>query len=438
VVVGKNYTVNVTLKNNYNRTLVGKVYIGNRYNEKNTYEQGIFTVNDPLTFRIAPNSKNTYELPIVFNREVNGPIEFIIDVDGAATDNNRKVTAQSTFFQFNAKNLLNVKKVWYNNTIMPKISTVNHGGGLFVNYPVAGYNNTCIVALDNEISIPATYRMWVDVYDSKGVLKATSKEKIVTVNNRNSNDPLQTVEFDIFFEEGFLGYTLFHAVTTDDFGNVEILYTEGFGTVSRNINPNSNIGRYSAIDLLNKVPTSMNKVTEVVSPLNIKDLTYSESGVTAIISSGLSSNHPVNITYYYNIEIQENKNTIYKSPNYQDMIHSTESKPLNIKLNELDPEKSYEITFRVSIPNFALKSGNYLPIELKKSLKINSDVIDVENSPPGINFPEIADNEEINHEVPNMDGGEDTLEPELTMIQNIMNSVKNMISKIPLIGGFVS
>ena len=37
VLVGKNYTTYVTLKSNYNRTLTGKLYVGDHYNDDNTY-----------------------------------------------------------------------------------------------------------------------------------------------------------------------------------------------------------------------------------------------------------------------------------------------------------------------------------------------------------------------------------------------------------------
>ncbi|MBA2861724.1 hypothetical protein [Methanococcus maripaludis] len=439
VFVGKNYTLDVTLKNNYNRTLTGKLYIGNHYNEENVYESGVFETSDPITFKLSPKEKNTYSIDLKFNREVNGLIEIVVDTEGAAVDEDDDIAGYSTMVHFDAYNIMDVRKVWYNNTILPKIATINENGALFVNYPLAGFNNSCVASFESRVSDDITYKMWVEVYDSDGNLKATSDKKNVLVKSKTSSENLQTADFDIFFEEGFVGYTLFHAVPLTDFEDVDIFYTEGSGTVSKDINPLAPVGRYSSIDLLNAIPTSTNKITEVVAPINIDDMVYNENSLNVVISSGLSSIYPVNLTYFYKITISNDKETIYKSPTYEDIIHSTESKPLTIKLGDIDGEK-YNIVFEVEIPDFAMGSGKYYPMILKKSLTIynNQEIIMEEVTADESEIQASTDTIEETIEDDNASENQSSnINEDNGIIGSIMDTISAIASRIPIIRNFV-
>lgn len=438
VFVGKNYTMNVTLKNNYNRTLTGKLYVGDHYDEDNSYESGVFETTEPITFKLSPKEKNTYSIDLKFNREVNGLIEVVVDTNGAAVDEDDDIAGYSTMVHFDAYNILDIRKVWYNNTILPKIVTINEKGGLFLNYPLAGFNNSCAVSFESMVSEDITYKMWVEVYDSNGNLKATSDKKNVLVNAKSTSGNLQTADFDIFFEEGFIGYTLFHAVPLNDFEDVDIFYTEGSGTVSKDINPLAPVGRYSSIDLLSSIPTSTNKVTEVVAPINIDDMAYTENNLNVVISSGLSSIYPVNLTYFYKITISNDNKIIYKSPTYKDIIHSTESKPLKIKLGDVDGE-TYDIVFEVEIPDFAMESGTYHSMILKKYLTIanNQEIITHEENSEPETYVEPKTEVENTGENSDLENQSATEEENRGIIGNILDTVSSIASNIPIIRNFV-
>ncbi|MBA2839492.1 hypothetical protein HNP87_000004 [Methanococcus maripaludis] len=438
VFVGKNYTMNVTLKNNYNRTLTGKLYVGDHYDEDNSYESGVFETTEPITFKLSPKEKNTYSIDLKFNREVNGLIEVVVDTNGAAVDEDDDIAGYSTMVHFDAYNILDIRKVWYNNTILPKIATINKNGGLFLNYPLAGFNNSCAVSFESMVSDDITYKMWVEVYDSNGNLKATSNKKNVLVKAKSTNGNLQTADFDIFFEEGFIGYTLFHAVPLNDFEDVDIFYTEGSGTVSKDINPLAPVGRYSSIDLLSSIPTSTNKVTEVVAPIKIDDMAYTENNLNVVISSGLSSIYPVNLTYFYRITISNNNKIIYKSPTYKDIIHSTESKPLKIKLGDVDGE-TYDIVFEVEIPDFAREYGTYHSMILKKYLTIanNQEIITEEENSESETYVEPKTNVENTEENSDLENQSTTADENRGIIGNILDTISSIASNIPIIRNFV-
>ncbi|MBA2852067.1 hypothetical protein HNP89_000004 [Methanococcus maripaludis] len=438
VFVGKNYTMNVTLKNNYNRTLTGKLYVGDHYDEDNSYESGVFETTEPITFKLSPKEKNTYSIDLKFNREVNGLIEVVVDTNGAAVDEDDDIAGYSTMVHFDAHNILDIRKVWYNNTILPKIATINENGGLFLNYPLAGFNNSCAVSFESMVSDDITYKMWVEVYDSNGNLKATSNKKNVLVKAKSTSGTLQTADFDIFFEEGFIGYTLFHAVPLNDFEDVDIFYTEGSGTVSKDINPLAPVGRYSSIDLLSAIPTSTNKVTEVVAPIKIDDMAYTENNLNVVISSGLSSIYPVNLTYFYRITISNDNKIIYKSPTYKDIIHSTESKPLKIKLGDVDGE-TYDIVFEVEIPDFAMESGTYHSMILKKYLTIanNQEIITEEENSEPETYVEPKTNVENTEENSDLENQSATADENRGIIGNILDTVSSIASNIPIIRNFV-
>ncbi|ABO35984.1 conserved hypothetical protein [Methanococcus maripaludis C5] len=434
VLVGKNYTAYVSLKNNYNRTLTGKLYVGEHYASDDIYESDVFESSEPITFKLGPKEVISYPITLKFNKELNGPIEFVYEVQGPPNNEDSDISGHSTFCHVNAYNALDIRRVEYNNTILPKIATLNENSNVFAEYPIAGFNNSCMVSVESCIPKDIAYKMWVDVYDSNGELKAISNEKIVVVKSKN----VQEINFEMFFEEGFLGYTLFHAIPLSDFENVEILYTEGSGTVSKAIDPTAPIGRYSKIDLMGRVPTSTTEVTEIVAPIKIEDMTYSENNLDMIISSGLSSIYPVNLSYYYRVTISTNNETIYKSPTYKDIIHSTESKPLKIKLGDVDGE-NYNIVFEVEIPDFAKESGKYYPMTLKKSLNIyNNQEITFEETTAEdseVKTEEVA--EEITEASSNSDDQSNNINEDSGIIGSIMDKLGSFASKIPIIKNLI-
>ena len=363
----------------------------------------------------------------------------VVDTNGAAVDEDDDNAGYSTMIHFDAYNIMDVRKVWYNNTILPKIATINKNGALFVNYPLAGFNNSCVASFESRVSKDVTYKMWVEVYDSNGDLKATSDKKNVLVKAKTSNENLKTADFDIFFEEGFIGYTLFHAVPLTDFEDVDIFYTEGSGTVSKDINPLAPVGRYSSIDLLNAITTSTNKFMEVVAPIKIDDMSYTEHMLDVVISSGLSSIYPVNLTYFYKVTISNDNETIYKSPTYEDIIRSAESKPLKIKLGDTDGEK-YNIVFEVEIPDFAMESGKYYSMILKKSLTIyeNQEIVIEEVTTNESEIQVIKDVvEETIEETSDSENQFSNINENNGIIGGIIDTIGAIASRIPIIRNFV-
>ncbi len=429
VLVGKNYTMEVTLKNNYNKTLSGYILVEDDFKEE------VAEYPTEIYFEVRAHGKETYSIPMKFNREVNGDIKITVKTDYALADSIRTV-------HFNAYSILNIKKVYYNNTLKPKIATVNKDSHLFVDYPVAGFNNTCVVVLENPLNKKVRYKTWIEVVDHNGSLRAKSSEKIVEVPPRSINDGITTVDFKIEFKEGFEGYTVFFAVPiVDEFKDIEIIYTEGTGTISKEISDYYKIGRYSAIDLLSKVPTSINKVTKVIAPLNIDNLSYDENQIHAHISSELASNYPVNISYEYWVEMEKNGSTVYRSKYYRGTLHSLETNLVNIPVNDLD-NGNYTANLYTKIPDFVYDNGKYHPMILKKSINLTLEKkeshMETENN-KNTEFNAEEQNPDINKLAENStENSQSSKQPEESREQgflgnvfsSVVNSIKGLISMI--------
>jgi hypothetical protein len=167
-------------------------------------------------------------------------------------------------------------------------------------------------------------------------------------------------------------------------------------------------------------------------------MAYTENNLNVVISSGLSSIYPVNLTYFYKITISNDNKIIYKSPTYKDIIHSTESKPLKIKLGDVDGE-TYDIVFEVEIPDFAMESGTYHSMILKKYLTIanNQEIITHEENSEPETYVEPKTEVENTGENSDLENQSATEEENRGIIGNILDTVSSIASNIPIIRNFV-
>ncbi|ACV25012.1 hypothetical protein [Methanocaldococcus fervens] len=355
VLAGKEYNMTIIIKNIYNKTLSGKITIDD------DFEKGIANYTKEIPFIIKAHEVKEINVPITFYKEVNGDLKITVSVERGA----KEYTSITHFF---ATFPVDVVKVEYNNTLLlGRINVVKGCGGIYSAKPVAGFNNTCLVKIRNKINSEVKCDVWVEVVDRDGNVRAKSDVKTVKLNNYSEVE----IAFPIFFEEGFEGYTLVHIIPKS-VENVDIIYTEGHGIHLVKIPSYYKVGRYSEIDVLgNKIPTGMHVVTEVISPINIEDLSYNSSFLSAKIRN---DKFPVNLTVQYWVEIREGSNIHYKSSIYQTNVYPKSEKELKIPLNLNNLENgTYNITLYVKINDFAIFNNEKVPVILKKStsVKIN-------------------------------------------------------------------
>ena len=375
VLVGKKYNMTIILKNIYNKTLYGKITIDD------DFPKGVANYTKTINFSIYPHTTKKINVPIIFYREVNGDLKITVSVDGGAKD-------YTSLAHFCAVLPIDVIRVYYNNTLLlGRINAINKNGGIYINKPVAGFNNTCVVELRNKLNKDIVCDVWVEVIDENGSIKAKSNCKTVTLKKLSTAE----ISFPIFFDEGFEGYTIAHIIPKS-LENVDIVYTEGYGIHPVPISNYYEVGRYSAIDLLgNKVATGTHVVTEVISPVNIENISYNDSILTAKIRN---DKFPVNLTIQYWAVIENNSKIYYKSPIYQEEIYPKSEKSLKIPLDTKTLKfGGYNVTLYIKIDDFALYNNKKVPVILKKTLyfeKVNmaptneNITMEIPNSKPEI------------------------------------------------------
>ncbi|CAB3289794.1 conserved protein of unknown function [Methanocaldococcus lauensis] len=355
VLVGKKYNMTIILKNIYNKTLYGKITIDDNF------PKGVANYTKTINFSIYPHTTKKINVPIIFYREINGDLKITVSVDGGAKDS-------TSLAHFCAVLPIDIIRVYYNNTLLlGKINTINKNGGIYINKPIAGFNNTCVVELRNKLNKDIVCDVWVEVIDENGTIKAKSNCKTVTLKKLSTTE----ISFPIFFDEGFEGYTIAHIIPKS-LENVDITYTEGYGIHPVPISNYYEIGRYSAIDLLgNKVATGTHVVTEVISPVNIENISYNDSILIAKIRN---DKFPVNLTIQYWAVIENNSKIYYKSPTYQEEIYPKSEKSLKIPIDTKTLKFGrYNVTLYIKIDDFALYNNKKVPIILQKSVSLTNN-----------------------------------------------------------------
>ena len=367
VLVGKKYNMTIIIKNIYNRTLSGKITI------EDDFEDKIANYTKEIPFTIEPHKTKEINVPIIFYKEVNGDLKITVSVKGGTKD-------YTSLAHFYAILPVDVIRVYYNNTLLGKINVIKGEGGIYSTKPIAGFNNTCVVALRNKLNSKLNCDVWVEVIDKDGKVRAKSDIKTVKLDNYSEAE----VAFPIFFEEGFEGYTVAHIIPKS-VENVDIIYTEGYGIHLVKISDYYGVGRYSEIDILgNEIPTGTHKVTEIISPVNIENLTYNSSGY--ILKAKIRNDKfPVNLTVQYWVDISRGSSIYYKSSIFQTNVYPKSEKELMIPL-KLDELKSgvYNVTLYVKVNDFAIFNHKKVPAVLKKSITIringSEEVMQLESS----------------------------------------------------------
>ncbi|ADC69932.1 conserved hypothetical protein [Methanocaldococcus sp. FS406-22] len=373
VLIGKKYNMSIILKNIYNKTLSGKIIVDDNF------KYGVVNYSKEIPFAITPHQTKEISIPIVFYKEVNGDLKITVSVKGGAKD-------YTCFAHFYAISPIDIVRIYYNNTLLlGRINVIKGNGGIYSAKPIAGFNNTCVVVLRNNLNSKVDCDIWIEVIDKDGNVRAKSSAKTVHLNNYSEVE----VEFPIFFDEGFEGYTVAHIIPKS-VENVDIIYTEGYGIHLVKISNYYRVGRYSAIDILgDEIPTGTHVVTEVISPVNIEDLNYNNNILKAKIRN---DKFPVNLTVQYWVEVSKGSNIYYKSSIFQTEIYPKSEKELMIPLRLEGLESgTYNVTLYVRINDFALFNYQKVPVILKKSISIEI------NGSKGVEGHEFSEkNEKIN------------------------------------------
>lgn len=344
----------IFIKNIYNKTLSGKITIDDNFKD------GIANYSKEIPFTIEPHQIKEINVPIIFYKEVNGDLKITVSVKGGAKD-------YTSLAHFYAISPIGIVRIYYNNTLLlGKINVIKENSGIYSAKPIAGFNNTCVVILRNNLNSKVDCDVWIEVIDKDGKVRAKSGIKTVKLDNYSE----AKVAFPIFFEEGFEGYTVAHIIPKS-VENVDIIYTEGYGIHLVKISDYYRVGRYSAVDVLgNKIPTGTHVVTEVISPVNIENLAYNSS--SDVLKAKIKNDKfPVNLTVQYWVDVSRGSNIYYKSSIFQTEIYPKSEKELIVPLTLGDLESGiYNITLYVRVNNFALFNYQKVPVILKKSISI--------------------------------------------------------------------
>jgi len=348
VIIGKTYNMTICLKNIYNKTLLGEVILSDKFGK------GVVNYTQKVSFTASPHKIVNITIPITFHKEVNGDIKIEVKANDAVKD-------YITSAHFYAVSPISIVRVYYNNTLLlGRVNIINGSGGVYTNKPVAGFNNTCIVILRNDLNSNITCKVWVEVIDKQGKVRAKSCVKTIKLQKDSEGE----LSFPIFFNEGFEGYTIVHVIPSSYDRHIDLLYTEGYGIHPVEIPQYYEVGRYSAVDILgNEVPTGTHVVTEVIAPILITHLKY-DKDKNAILATLENEKFPVNLTVYYWIIAKNWSSSIY-SVN----LYPKSSKEVLIPMNLSSGE--YNITFYAKVDNFALYNNTLIPVILKKSIVVN-------------------------------------------------------------------
>ncbi|ENN95827.1 hypothetical protein J422_05808 [Methanocaldococcus villosus KIN24-T80] len=343
VLVGKWYNITLIIKNKYYKPLSGYIEISDNF------EKGVVNYTKRVEFNISAYGVKKIKIPIIFYREVNGDLKVTLKTKNGVKDDCRII-------HFYAYLPIEVKEVKYNNSILHKISVVGNGG-IYTYNPIAGYNNTCIVRLKNKLNKNISCKVWVEVYNKNGKLEAKSDIKFV----KFKPDEEKTLKFNLYFNEGFEGYTLIHAVPMN-LENVDVIFTQGLNYHLVQIPKYYEVGRYSHLSLLGlKVSTASHEITRVVSPISIKSLKFENNKIIAEIES---NSFPTNLDVNYWINVNN-----YKSEKYSTNLPPKSSKVVEIPISLTSG--NYTIEFCAEVDNFLSIDGKKCPILIKKYLNIS-------------------------------------------------------------------
>ncbi|WP_423792431.1 hypothetical protein ACPB8Q_06815 [Methanocaldococcus indicus] len=338
VLVGKTYNMTITLYNIYNKTLTGKIIVYDKLNKK-----GIVNYTSNIYFIVPPHTKKDYNISIKFNREFNGDLYIKVVPDEGAKDSYATV-------HFNAIYPIRVEYLKYI-TPLVKINAIKYNNSIYVNKPVVGIPCKVEVKFANKLNIPLNCEVYLEVINRNGTIEYISPKKDVLVENDSST----VVTFPITFKEGFKGYTVVHIIPKNL--GVDIIFGNGLGLHPVSIPNEYEIGRYSALDLLgNSVPTKTFKLTEVISPVYIENITINNSKMYVKLSN---KDFPLNITAEYWTSFNETPRTISIPPNSYKVVE--------IPLKNINSNK---VEFYIKVDKFIILNNTIKSIVLKKEILI--------------------------------------------------------------------
>ncbi|WP_457612189.1 hypothetical protein [Methanocaldococcus sp.] len=344
ILVGKRYNITVTLYNIYNKTLQGTL--------ESSVDVPNYIVNispKRIDFKIRPYETKNINISLICYREFNGDIKFNVYAKNG-------VKNYKSLAHVYAYLPVIVDYVYYKPYGNVRISKVE-SGGLYTNTPIAGKNNKVYVHLINKLSKDLKCKVWVEFIDRDGKATINSSIKCIEIPALGE----KTVNFTMFFNKGYVGYTIVHVIP-EDLKNVDIIFSKGLVKLVKIPNV-IKIGRYSNVDLLgNKVHTNIYLVTNVYSPISIKSVEVRNNSVIAKLEN---SHFPTNITVDYWVEEQ----------NYKSKIYSLTLKPKQEKIVEIPINiTNSKLRFYVKIDDFLMVDGKKEPFVIFTDLKVNRSI----------------------------------------------------------------
>ncbi len=393
ILVGKKYNITLILYNMYNKKLKGTV------ESITNVPESIVNISKKINFTIKPYETKKVMIPIICNREFNGDIKFKISTDKGVKDIWGAV-------HINAYLPVKVSQVYYQPPGTVKINKID-GGALYIKEPIAGKENKVYVVLNNPLSRDINCKVWVEVIDREGKVRAKTNVKSVKIPKLGEKE----VEFNIFFNEGFTGYTIVHVIPEGT--NVDIIFSRGLVKLCRI--PNTiEIGRYSNVDVLGKeVNSRIYLVTQVYSPITIESLNYSNGSVTAVLKN---EHFPTNLTFECGIE-NSNKVIVTLAPK--------EVKKVEIPVDHVEKK----LRFYVKLDKFLLINGKPEPLVIFRDLEINISK-NMENNSISKNESNLTQLEKKENNQTQIEISENSSSQEVSQSLNVQNSTSENLKNI--------
>jgi len=388
ILAGRNYTLNIKLINNYNKTLSGNLEIVD-----DDFKDGIVNCPSSISFRLRPHAEKTYSIPIIFNTGANGDLKLTVKTNDALKD-------YTKILHINAYNI--GVEFDYKDNLKPKVAVVNKNP-VFKYYPVAGCTNTFVAKLTNPLDEDVKCLTWVEATDNHGNVMAKSSKKWIYLSSKEQGGTA-SLDFKIKFNEGFYGYVMCYAIPINKDGEI------------------SNITHPAITDSI-----------KVISPLSVKNMTYNNSKVRADIVSASFDGFPVDINYEYWIELTDKNNSvIYKSNSHSEVLHPGEIKHTTVRLTGF--KGNYTLKFYVKIPDFIENNGKFQPMILEKNMNIFIGKRPHTND--SVSETIIQNNSQIFHSKPSTNHNNSqtsqntTTTSEKGLLENIYLMIKNIITGI--------
>ncbi|HIP17354.1 MAG TPA: hypothetical protein EYG76_03510 [Methanothermococcus okinawensis] len=319
----KNYTLKITIKNYYNKSLSGNLTLTSK-----DFNENIAKYPSKTPFYLRPHEEKTIDIPIYFNVPAKGDIKFTLEVNDA-------LLSYSKLIHFNAQNIdVSIK---YTGPNRPKVMTTNNKP-IYQNLPVAGYKNKFTVVYRNPLDEDIKLKTWIKVTREDGTIEALTHEKIIDIP---PNDE-RSVDFEIKFDNGFYGMLQVYALPIDKNYNAS------------NITP------------------VLVEFIKVICPLSIINMKYNNSIVYAEVAFNNMTPYPNGITYNYWFELVNNDKIVFKSKTYNKTIYPNEVNRIRLKLMDVNDTNS-TLKLYVKIPDFVMINGEYYPIIITKHILISNN-----------------------------------------------------------------